>query len=66
MEKRVLGFDFEEVKEIRKALALSLEKMRDNDEIEDNEDRFQMISELYDFFYSKEDELEEEIDFLFN
>ena len=59
MEKRILGFDYEEVKEIRKALGLALEKMRDNDEIEDNEDRFQMISELYDLFSDKEDELEE-------
>ena len=52
-------FTYEEIKEIRKALNLALDKMRTEDTIIEEEERFQMISELYDFFLDKEEELEE-------
>jgi hypothetical protein len=59
MKKEIIGFTYEEVKEIRKALNLAITQMRENDEIEENENKFQMLSELYDTFSDKEDELEE-------
>ena len=46
-------------REIRKALNLALEKMREEDNLIEEEERFQMLSNLYDLFSDKEDELEE-------
>ena len=55
-----MEFNYNESKEIRKALALALEKMRENKEIEENEDRYYLLDSLYEKFSELEDELEEE------
>lgn len=55
-----MEFNYNESKKIRKALALALEKMRENKEIEENEDRYYLLDSLYEKFSELEDELEEE------
>lgn len=49
-------FNYEEIKEIRKALALAIEKI---DAIVE-EDRFYLLENLYDKFRDEEERLEEE------
>ena len=60
--KELNNFTYKEAREIRKALSLAINKMREEEDLIEEEERFQMLSELYDFFSDKEEELEE-IDF---
>jgi hypothetical protein len=57
--KDLNNITYKEAREIRKALNLALEKMREEDNLIEEEERFQMLSNLYDLFSDKEDELEE-------
>ena len=55
-----MEFNYNESKEIRKALALAIDKMRENNEIEEDEDRYYLLDSLYEKFSKLEDELEDE------
>ena len=57
--KDLNNITYKEAREIRKALNLALEKMREENNLIEEEERFQMLSNLYDLFSDKEDELEE-------
>lgn len=58
--KELKDFNYEEAKEIRKALSLAIDKMREENEIIKNEDRFYLLDNLYELFLAREEELEEE------
>lgn len=55
-----MKFNYNESKEIRKALALAINKMIENNEVEENEDRYSLLDNLYDRFSELEDKLEDE------
>lgn len=55
-----MEFNYNESKEIRKALALAINKMVEDNEVEENEDRYDLLDNLYDRFSKLEDELEDE------